>query len=233
MPSPTSNLSSSSIKNTSQASGKDPKEIIKVIEPSPSKAAPDSRSTANNGTLGATRISQVHPPGAPLKSQASFMSPPLLQSTGPTLSSVTTGIDPTGVQEDSQQQQQLAPEDQGPQEVPVFYMDPRHTSSPLSLPTAWHKHIKDWRSRERLKTVSVALVLCLNIGVDPPDVTKTSPCSKLEAWIDPFSMPPQKALEAIGRNLQAQYEVSSLLWEDRRISSVDLQVVTKWRAIFW
>lgn len=61
--------------------------------------------------------------------------------------------------------------------------------------------------KERLKTVSVALVLCLNIGIDPPDVTKTQPCSKLEAWIDPFSLPPQKALEAIGRNLQSQYEV--------------------------
>jgi len=54
---------------------------------------------------------------------------------------------------------------------------------------------------------SVALVLCLNIGIDPPDVTKTVPCSKLEAWIDPLSLPPQKALEAIGRNLQSQYEV--------------------------
>lgn len=69
----------------------------------------------------------------------------------------------------------------------------------------------DWRMRERLKTVSVALLLCLNIGIDPPDVVKTSPCAKLEGWIDPFSMPPQKALEAIGRNLQSQYEV----WQPR------------------
>ena len=29
-----------------------------------------------------------------------------------------------------------------------------------------------WRLRERMKTVSVALVLCLNIGTDPPDVVK-------------------------------------------------------------
>ena len=34
-----------------------------------------------------------------------------------------------------------------------------------------------------MKTVSVALVLCLNVGVDPPDVVKTSPCAKLECWI--------------------------------------------------
>jgi regulator-associated protein of mTOR len=65
--------------------------------------------------------------------------------------------------------------------------------------------------RERLKTVSVAVVMCLNIGVDPPDVVKTNPAAKLEAWTDPFSMPPQKALETIGRNLQTQYEV----WQPR------------------
>lgn len=34
-----------------------------------------------------------------------------------------------------------------------------------------------------MKTVSVALVLCLNIGVDPPDVVKTDPCARLECWI--------------------------------------------------
>lgn len=35
----------------------------------------------------------------------------------------------------------------------------------------------------QMKTVSVALVLCLNIGVDPPDVMKTSPCARMECWI--------------------------------------------------
>lgn len=57
-----------------------------------------------------------------------------------------------------------------------------------------------------MKTVSVALVLCLNVGVDPPDVVKTQPCARLECWIDPMSMPPAKALEAIGAALQSQYE---------------------------
>lgn len=37
-----------------------------------------------------------------------------------------------------------------------------------------------------MKTVSVALVLCLNVGVDPPDVVKTSPCARLECWIGEF-----------------------------------------------
>lgn len=35
----------------------------------------------------------------------------------------------------------------------------------------------------QMKTWSVALVLCLNIGVDPPDVVKTNPCARKECWI--------------------------------------------------
>lgn len=54
--------------------------------------------------------------------------------------------------------------------------------------------------------MSVALVLCLNIGVDPPDVAKIQPCARLECWIDPSSVSPQKAMELIGANLQKQYE---------------------------
>lgn len=89
--------------------------------------------------------------------------------------------------------------------MPDFFMDKRHLKLTIRSDSVT---FEDWRMKERLKTVSVALVLCLNIGIDPPDVTKTQPCSKLEAWVDPFSLPPQKALEAIGRNLQSQYEVS-------------------------
>ncbi|KAI7884176.1 hypothetical protein K492DRAFT_40086 [Lichtheimia hyalospora FSU 10163] len=64
----------------------------------------------------------------------------------------------------------------------------------------------DWRLRERIKTVSGLLVICLNIGTDPPDIVKTNPCAKLECWIDPFLLVPQKSLEAIGKNLNTQYE---------------------------
>ncbi|CAF3686027.1 unnamed protein product [Rotaria sp. Silwood1] len=64
----------------------------------------------------------------------------------------------------------------------------------------------EWRLRDRMKTVSVALVMCLHIGVDPPDVVKSNPCSKLECWIDPFSMTPRRALETIAAELQRQYE---------------------------
>eukprot|EP00079_Xenopus_tropicalis_P030797 XP_012827011.1 PREDICTED: regulatory-associated protein of mTOR isoform X5 [Xenopus tropicalis] len=70
---------------------------------------------------------------------------------------------------------------------------------------------QSWRMKDRMKTVSVALVLCLNVGVDPPDVVKTTPCARLECWIDPLAMGPQKALETIGANLQKQYET----WQPR------------------
>ncbi|CAH1433485.1 unnamed protein product [Lactuca virosa] len=58
----------------------------------------------------------------------------------------------------------------------------------------------------KMKTGCVALFLCLNISVDPPDVIKISPCARMECWIDPFSMAPQKALETIGKTLSFQYE---------------------------
>lgn len=64
--------------------------------------------------------------------------------------------------------------------------------------------VSKWRQKEKLKTTAVALVLCLNIGVDPPDVVKISPCARLECWVDPLSMQPAKALETIGKNLQVR-----------------------------
>ncbi|KAG8050824.1 hypothetical protein GUJ93_ZPchr0009g359 [Zizania palustris] len=66
--------------------------------------------------------------------------------------------------------------------------------------------ISKWRPKDRMKTGCVALVLCLNISVDPPDVIKISPCARKECWIDPFSMAPPKALETIGKTLHSQYE---------------------------
>ena len=66
----------------------------------------------------------------------------------------------------------------------------------------------EWRLKERMKTTSVALVLCLNIGTDPPDVVKPSPCARRECWIDPFaSQSRDKTLEAIGSALENQYRV--------------------------
>jgi hypothetical protein len=40
--------------------------------------------------------------------------------------------------------------------------------------------VLSWRLKERMKTMSVALVACLNIRVDPPDVIKPSPVPRSE-----------------------------------------------------
>lgn len=72
------------------------------------------------------------------------------------------------------------------------------------------RDLPDWRMRERLRTVTAALVMCLNLGVDPPDVSKTNPCSKLICWTDPGSLDPTRALEAIGKNMVAQFEHLSM-----------------------
>jgi regulatory associated protein of mTOR len=94
----------------------------------------------------------------------------------------------------------------------MYYTDKRHDTSGIPKPgsEAWPN--SDWRMKDRLKTVSAALAICLNIGVDPPDVVKTNPTAKLEAWIDPTATTgaQTKTMEQIGRKLQEQYESLSL-----------------------
>ena len=82
----------------------------------------------------------------------------------------------------------------------------------------WHSHLlldaaapaeetsNTWRLKRKTNTVGVALVVCLNVGTDPPDVIKPSNCARKECWFDPVSVPKNKALETIGNALQRQYE---------------------------
>ncbi|KAK0583835.1 hypothetical protein LWI29_003693 [Acer saccharum] len=90
----------------------------------------------------------------------------------------------------------------------VVLCELRHDAFEASTPTGPSDSglVSKWRPKDRMKTGCVALVLCLNISVDPPDVIKISPCARMECWIDPFSMAPQKALGMIGKNLSDQYE---------------------------
>ncbi|KAI9272712.1 raptor N-terminal caspase like domain-containing protein [Phascolomyces articulosus] len=87
----------------------------------------------------------------------------------------------------------------------LHFSDKRHDTNAKPDPTVRNVSL-DWRLRERIKTVSGLLVICLNIGTDPPDIVKTNPCAKLECWIDPFLLVPQKSLDAIGKHLHTQYE---------------------------
>ncbi|KAL5709830.1 Regulatory-associated protein of TOR 1 [Ranunculus cassubicifolius] len=84
----------------------------------------------------------------------------------------------------------------------------RHESFEASTPSGPSDTgiVSKWRPKDRMKTGCVALVVCLNISVDPPDVIKISPCARMECWIDPFSMTAPKALDSIGKSLLSQYE---------------------------
>ena len=98
----------------------------------------------------------------------------------------------------------------------MYYMDKRNETDGVPADEADKYPIQGWRMKDRLKTVSAALVICLNLGVDPPDVVKTNPTAKLECWEDPYAMPTSnttgstKILETIGKKLQEQYETLSM-----------------------
>ena len=97
-----------------------------------------------------------------------------------------------------------------PDPIPIipYWSAKRHlTCGNPTPPPPWAPKMSPWRSSPgKLKTANAALVLCLNIDVDPPDIVKTNPCAVLECWVDPHTMPSHKALEVIGTNLQHQFE---------------------------
>ncbi|KAK1224893.1 Target of rapamycin complex 1 subunit kog1 [Marasmius sp. AFHP31] len=99
---------------------------------------------------------------------------------------------------------------------PISYWSAKrhYTCGNPTPPPPWSTKPITWRHTAsqpgKLKTANAALVVCLNIDVDPPDVVRTSPCATMECWVDPRSMPSHKALEAIGANLKHQFEGLSL-----------------------
>ncbi|KAK4239166.1 raptor N-terminal caspase like domain-containing protein [Achaetomium macrosporum] len=90
----------------------------------------------------------------------------------------------------------------------MYFTEKRHETTGKPKTPAFE--LQDWRMRDRLKTVSAAIAVCLNIGVEPPDQLRTTPGAKLEAWQDPTVPPVGKALENIGKALQTQYETLAL-----------------------
>jgi regulator-associated protein of mTOR len=95
-----------------------------------------------------------------------------------------------------------------------YFTDKKHETGGNPKDNREGYPLQEWRMRDRLKTVSAVLALCLNIGVDPPDVVKTSPCAKMECWIDPSSVNSVSSgnapLNQIGKALQTQYEQLSM-----------------------
>ena len=95
----------------------------------------------------------------------------------------------------------------------MYFTDKRHETGGIPRDSNTSSQTHDWRMKDRLKTVSAALELCLNIGVDPPDVIKTNPCARLECWVDPTGAnggPGHAPINQIGKNLQTQYEQLSM-----------------------
>jgi len=92
------------------------------------------------------------------------------------------------------------------QQSPEYLNEERYRQSYASVRAAYEDIPITWRLKERMKTVSVALVLCLNVGTDPPDMVKITPCARMECWFDPRTTSKSKAIETIGNNLQQQYE---------------------------
>jgi regulator-associated protein of mTOR len=99
----------------------------------------------------------------------------------------------------------------------MYFEDKRHETAGNPPPGFDPKNIvSEWRMKDRLKTVSAILAVCLNVGVDPPDVIKTNPCARLQCWVEPI--PPDSTNQSstnnsnaqIGKNLQSQYESLSL-----------------------
>ncbi|KAI9840991.1 MAG: hypothetical protein M1837_001066 [Sclerophora amabilis] len=93
----------------------------------------------------------------------------------------------------------------------MYFTDKRHATGGNPKDDYESYSLQEWRMRDRLKTVSAALTICLNLGVDPPDVVKTNPCARTECWVDPSGHAiSTKAMEVIGKNLQSQYESLSI-----------------------
>ncbi|KAJ1798303.1 Target of rapamycin complex 1 subunit kog1, partial [Coemansia sp. RSA 2599] len=75
---------------------------------------------------------------------------------------------------------------------------------PRSLSLA-HMQLADWRAHEKLRTLATLLVVCLNLGTDPPDLVRPSKTAVLEAWVDPnvpvqMPTPEELALQAANSN---------------------------------
>ncbi|KAH3763755.1 regulatory-associated protein of mTOR [Pelomyxa schiedti] len=90
-----------------------------------------------------------------------------------------------------------------------YFTEERHTSGLMTSPsfTLGVEEFPKWNSlKDKSRTVYGILSLCLNIGVDPPDVIKPHPCATLECWIDPAKSKSSKCLDQIMAALKTQYE---------------------------
>ncbi|KAJ2553687.1 Target of rapamycin complex 1 subunit kog1 [Coemansia sp. RSA 1933] len=89
---------------------------------------------------------------------------------------------------------------------------------PRSLTLA-HLQLADWRAHEKLHTPGALLVVCLNLGVAPPDLVLPKLSAVMEAWVDPnadIQMPTHEEL-ALQQNAGAGYNPNANGNRERRM----------------
>ncbi|CAI5448330.1 unnamed protein product [Caenorhabditis angaria] len=90
-----------------------------------------------------------------------------------------------------------------------FFQEPRHIEQIRGTLEDDENDKKSWKNhgKERMKTVSVAIILCLHIGIDPPETPpRTDPCARKLAWVDPHQCGSGKASQKIAGALRTNYE---------------------------
>eukprot|EP00045_Choanoeca_perplexa_P015462 m.195251 g.195251 ORF g.195251 m.195251 type:complete len:1312 (-) comp16999_c0_seq1:102-4037(-) len=111
----------------------------------------------------------------------------------------------------AQHPSQLAPEADDDGTLIDFYLESYFDNVPLLDSSDASEYVlQSTKNKEKKgKTLTLGLILCLNLGVTPPDVVKTHPCAVKEAWIDPTDKP--KAMDLISSRLTSQY----LRWQPK------------------
>lgn len=95
--------------------------------------------------------------------------------------------------------------------VTLYLQEPRHVEDIAgSMEDEWdciEECVNHRKGSDRLRTASVAIIMCLHLGVDPPEAPsrKDAPARKL-SWIDPYKCGAHKAAQDIGLSTQRAYE---------------------------
>ncbi|CAI2350657.1 unnamed protein product [Caenorhabditis sp. 36 PRJEB53466] len=95
--------------------------------------------------------------------------------------------------------------------VTLYLQEPRHVEDIAgSMEDEWdciEECVNRRKGSDRLRTASVAIIMCLHLGVDPPDAPprKEAP-ARLISWVDPYKCGAHKAATEIGSATQKAYE---------------------------
>ncbi|PSN48417.1 Regulatory-associated protein of mTOR [Blattella germanica] len=88
-------------------------------------------------------------------------------------------------------------------QLPISFVKKRH----IEKIEGANAITQTWRMKERMKTVSVALVLCLNVGVDPPDIKqyeRWQPRARYKQSLDPTVEEVKKLCTSLRRNAKEE-----------------------------